>query len=82
MTDSEKIDYLAGQLDAMLVAISALFKTHPDLQELDKKLSANTELQVTTSLGRTVTEQYLRGQSKGHERIRSLLEAALIQKRG
>jgi hypothetical protein len=80
MTDAEKIDFLGGEVDALLAFASAMIKTHPNLQALDGAFTQSKELQAASALASTASEAFLQGQEQVRERIKQLFMAAYLQK--
>ena len=80
MTDSEKIDFLGGQVNALLAFASAVIQTHPDTAALGAAYAKSVELQATSSLNVAVSEPFLKGQAQIRKDIKALFIAAAQRK--
>jgi hypothetical protein len=79
MDQSHKLDYLAGQVNGLTAFLSALIRSHPDLQKLIAEYERTTEAQISMSLPLAVSEEFLQGQNQTRADIDSLLASALAK---
>jgi hypothetical protein len=50
MTNSQKLEYLAGQVNAMMTFVIASINSHPDISSLAQEYRRLSEAQVSSSL--------------------------------
>lgn len=77
MDQSQKLNYLAGQVNGLTAFISALIRSHPDLPKLIAEYERTSEAQTSMSLPLAVSEEFLHGQNQIQADISALLDAAL-----
>ena len=76
MQQTNKLEYLGGQVNTLLAFVAASIQAHPDPQKLRAAYMRSAELQESITLNAAVPEDYLRGQrdtSAGIEKIFKLL---------
>ena len=76
MQDTEKLEYLGGQVNTLLAFVAASIQAHPDPQKLRAAYLRSADLQESITLNAAVPENYLRGQrdtSAGIEKVFKLL---------
>jgi hypothetical protein len=76
MRETEKLEYLGGQVNTLLTFVAASIQAHPDPQKLRAAYLRSAELQESVTLNAAVPENYLRGQrdtSAGIEKVFKLL---------
>jgi hypothetical protein len=76
MPDSEKFEYLAGQINALYPFFLALMRTHPHLESLERAWGGGTEYQEANTLPVPVPERFRDGQQHARARIVALLDVA------
>lgn len=81
MNDTSRIDYLAGQVNALMPFVLAVANTHPNLQLLDEEFRRLSVRQENYSLPTKISEAFLQGQSDTVREIGAHL-AALRKTRG
>jgi hypothetical protein len=80
MTDSEKIDFNGGQIDALLAFTSAVIKTHDNPGALEAEFNASKELQAATTLASTVSDAFVQGQHQISVRLKALFFSAALKR--
>jgi len=76
MQQTNKLEYLGGQVNTLLAFVAASIQAHPDPQKLHAAYRRSAELQESITLNAAVPEDYLRGQrdtSAGIEKIFKLV---------
>ena len=76
MQQTNKLEYLGGQVNTLLAFVAASIQAHPDPQKLRAAYLRSAELQESITLNAAVPEDYLRGQrdtSAGIEKIFKLV---------
>lgn len=73
MKDSEKIDFLAGNIDALLAFVSAVIRTHHDRDSLAQAFTTSQERQTAVALNTQASDQYIAGQQSMRERLDLLM---------
>jgi hypothetical protein len=81
MNDTSRIDYLAGQVNALMPLMLALANTHPNLQLLEEEFKRLGVRQENYSLPNKISEAFLQGQSDATREIGAHL-ATLRKARG
>ena len=76
MSDAERIDFLGGQVAALLVFAAAVVKTHRNPKGLAEDFLKRSELQIASSLASKVSEPHIRGQNQIRERLKEILAAS------
>lgn len=79
MDQTQKLDYLAGQVNGLTAFVSALIDSHHDLPKLIAEYERTTEAQISMCLPLAVSEEFLQGQNQTRADIDSLLVAALAK---
>lgn len=75
MNDTERLHFLAGEVNGLRAAVFALIHTHPDHAALVGELERLSELTVSLSNPVAVTEDYLAGQSQTIQEVTSLAKS-------
>lgn len=73
MTEQEKIEYLAGQLNGLMAFFIAVINTHHDKSALAREHERLSEVQLAISNPIAVSEPFLAGQLQSKEEIRAAL---------
>jgi hypothetical protein len=62
MPQTNKLEHLGGQVNALLAFVAALVQSHPEPEKLRAAFLRSAELQETIALNAAVSEDYLKGQ--------------------
>lgn len=73
MTDSDRLNYLAGQVHTLLTFAGALIKAHPTPFILKDQFMRLEQIALSQSESTTVQEAYLEGQREMGESLYALL---------
>ena len=76
MTDSEKIDFLGGEVDVLLTFVSAVIRTHADPGALQRAYMQSRELQAASTPGAPASKAFVHGQEQIRERLKALFLSA------
>jgi hypothetical protein len=76
MTDSEKTNFLAGEIDALLAAVTALVESHPHGTALEAAYASAKRRQDAATISATVSNAFILGQQRMAERLKPLLQPA------
>jgi hypothetical protein len=76
-TDSEKINYLAGEISAFRAFALALINSHPDVQHLADEFLRLSEAAIGISGGTPVSEQYVEAQRKTIDELNAHMHEVL-----
>ena len=77
MTDSEKIDYLSGQLSGLRAVVYSLIETHPSPLRLQAVFERKLQVVLAASIPTRVTEVYLDGMHAETDSVLSQLAKGL-----
>ena len=69
MTEHDRVDYLAGQLDALIGFARAMIKSHASRQQLEAAFRESEQMGLALSESTTVSEAYLDGQRETNETL-------------
>jgi hypothetical protein len=72
MPELDKLDYLYGQVNALLAFAAASIQYHPEPEKLREGFRRSAALSETNAMNLAVSEDYLRGQremSEGLEKV-------------
>jgi hypothetical protein len=69
MPELDKLDYLYGQVNALLAFAVASIQFHPDPEKLREGFSRSSELSESNAMNAAVSEDYLRGQRETSEAL-------------
>jgi hypothetical protein len=64
MAQIDKLEYLYGQVNALLAFAAASIQYHPEPEKFREGFRRSSELQESNALGLAVSEDYLRGQKE------------------
>lgn len=81
MTDSEKIDFLGGEVDALLAFASSIIKTHPDPRALEAAYFDSKERQAAMTLASPASDAFVQGQDQIRDRLKRLFLAAALERK-
>src|SRR5689334_23172464 len=73
-TDSERVDFVAGQVNGLLGIVNALVQTSPNLQTLGRAFASSADAQEKGALN--VSPAFLAGQKSIRDGIKQLFVAA------
>jgi hypothetical protein len=73
----DKIDYLDGQLKALLNFVAALIKAHPAPDVLQKHFATSTASEPDSPEDLSVSDAYLDGLTEVDRRIKLLIQQAV-----
>jgi hypothetical protein len=76
MLDADRLDYLAGQVHALLTFACAAIEAHPDPLLLRRKFERLQEIALSKTEPARVKEVYLDGQRETHESLAVYLAKA------
>lgn len=71
MIDSNKLEFLTGEVHGLRTVLMAVLSTHPDPRALVQELDRLAALQSATSNPAPVTEQYMQGQIQTSDAFRA-----------
>jgi hypothetical protein len=77
MTESEKIEFLAGQIHALMGFALAVINTHPSPAQLSRHLDFAGEITLARAEGTLVSDHYVEGLQNVQDRLRRGVETAL-----
>jgi hypothetical protein len=77
VNDTQKINFLGGQVAALEAFVVASINSHPNVALLHQEFSRIKVAQESSSLPTSVTEEYLEGQSATANDIQRHLDAVL-----
>jgi hypothetical protein len=80
MNTVQKLDHLAGQVNALSAFVSAVIHSHQNISALVNEYNRTSELQTSSSLPLAVSEEFLQGQNQTRTDISALLAAALAKR--
>jgi hypothetical protein len=73
MTEADRVEYLAGQVHALLTFAAALMNTHPAQARLKREFQRLEKVAVAQTESRPVKEAFLVGQQQTNESLMVLL---------
>lgn len=71
MIESEKLEFLAGEVRGLGTVLMAILSTHPDPRALVRELDRLAALQTALSNPMPVTEQFMQGQIQTSDAFRA-----------
>ena len=71
MNDSDKLEFLSGEVNGLRTVLMALMSSHPDPRALVQELDRLTEQQAASSNPMPVTEQFIRTQTETTDAFRA-----------
>jgi hypothetical protein len=71
VSEGDKLQFLAGDVNGLRTVLMALVDTHPDLRALLQQLDRLAELQVAVTNLMPVTEKFIEGQSQAIDAFRA-----------
>lgn len=77
MTESKKLDELAGEVNALRAFCFAVINTHPDLGMLGNEFNRLSETAIGIATGHAVSEGYLKGLQQSCEELTSQILARI-----
>jgi hypothetical protein len=80
MTQDEKIEFLGGQVHALVAFAHAVILTHPDLPALTKHLERRMTANLATAETSAVREEYVLGVEDIRDRLKVAVTIALEQR--
>ena len=80
MTDSEKIEFLAGRVHALLGFATAVITSHPNPSILAQHLEKIGEINLARAKSETVSDDYVEGVLDIKNRLKRAVETVLAQK--
>ena len=76
MTESEKANFLAGEIDGLIAVMTALIESHPDRAALEAAYAAARKRQAAATISATVSNAFMLGQQQMGERLKPLFRDA------
>ena len=76
MTESEKANFLAGEIDGLLAVVTALIESHPNMAALEAAYALARKRQAAATISATVSNAFMLGQRKMGERLKPLFHEA------
>lgn len=73
-TPEERIDNLAGQVEALYALLRGLIASHPDVTALRTVFLGGGQLQAALALNSPMSERFIEGQDLTRSRVSALLE--------
>jgi hypothetical protein len=80
MTDSEKINFLGGQVNALLAFTSAVIKAHHDAARLEAAFAESRDLQEAITLPTNASEAFIKGQEDIRASIKGCFLSAALRR--
>lgn len=80
MNDSQKINYLAGQVAALEAFAISIISTHPAIAQLRADFTRLNAVQGATSMNKSVTEEYLDGRAAVADGLQNHMDAVAESK--
>jgi hypothetical protein len=80
MTDSEKIEFLAGRVHALLGFATAVITSHPNPSILAQHLEKIGEINLARAESETVSDDYVEGVLDIKNQLKRAVETVLAQK--
>ena len=80
MTETEKIEFLAGRVHALLGFATAVITSHPNVALLAQQLEKIGELNLATAESQLVSDEYVEGVLDVKNRLKNTVETVLAQK--
>jgi len=77
MSEAERLDYLAGQVHALLGFASATIKSHPSPHFLRNAFLETEQRALAATESRLVSESFLAGQRETNESLALLLSTVI-----
>ena len=71
MLESDRLEFLTGEVHGLRAVLMAILNTHPDPRALVQELDRLSALQTAISNPMPVTEQYIQGQTKTSDAFRA-----------
>jgi hypothetical protein len=81
MTDSEKLEFLAGQVHALMGFAMAVITSHPNRSLLAEHFEKIAEINLARAEGELVSDDYVDGVLDVKERLKRTLETVLVQQK-
>jgi hypothetical protein len=79
MTDSEKLEFLAGRVHGLIGFATAIITSHPNLGVLAHHLKTVGEINLARAETELVSDEYVRGVEDVKGRVERAVEIALAQ---
>ena len=76
MTDSEKANFLAGEIDGLIAVVTALIESHPNMAALEATYATVRKQQAAATISATVSNAFMLGQQRIGERLKPLFREA------
>lgn len=76
MTESEKANFLAGEIDALLAVVTAIVESHPDMAALEAAYASARKRQAAATISATVSNAFMLGQQRMGEQLKPLFHTA------
>jgi hypothetical protein len=80
VTDSEKIDFLAGQIGALAGFASAVMKSHRDFAALDAAFAETSARQDAVTVPSSASNEFVNGHLEMTKRLKALMAAAALRR--
>jgi hypothetical protein len=71
MIESDKLEFLSGEVRGLGTVLMAILSTHPDPRALVRELDRLAALQTALSNPMPVTEQFMQGQTQTSDAFRA-----------
>jgi hypothetical protein len=71
MIESDKLEFLSGEVNGLRTVLMALMSSHPEPRALVQELDRLTVQQTAVSNPMPVTEQYIRGETQTTDTFRA-----------
>ena len=79
MIESDKLEFLAGEVNGLRVVLMALINAHPDPRALVQELDRLADAQKAISNPEPVTERFIEGQSQATDAFRARILEILVR---
>jgi hypothetical protein len=79
MDQSEKIEFLAGEVHALMGFATAIVMTHPDISELAEQIEQTAQANLALAEGSVVPDEFVEGVQHIWDRIRKAIKTSQAQ---
>ena len=76
MTDIQRADFLAGEIDALIAIVSALIESHPDRDQREAAYAQARRRLTAATISSTVSNSFVSGQHQMVSRLKPLFGPA------
>jgi hypothetical protein len=82
MTDDEKLEFLAGQVHALVGFAPAVITSHPNLGVLARHLEKVGQINSVSAETSLASDAYVEGVRNMQDRLKAIVEMASAQQKG